>query len=206
MNVKFESIYCILRLKRQWKYSKVFHNGLEYYWKVPSFNKVEYKIWIDYFVLWSWNGNEDIPNYSRISRILLNDTFSPQSWIQNINRYILYSEIKTVIKIFQINPEYYWKVPSLNKAEYSIWIDIYCILRAKRLSKFEIFQTIILKGTFSQQSYIKFESIYMVFWDLNGNQDIPEYYWKLTPLNKAEYKIWIDIYRISRILMKGAFS
>ena len=107
------------------KYSRLFQNITERY---LLYTKLNTKFELTYTVFWYWNGNQNIPDYSRI---LLKGTFSKQSWIQNLNRHLWYFDIEMVIKIFQNILEYYWKVSSLNKAEYKIWIDIYGILRLK---------------------------------------------------------------------------
>ena len=86
-------------------------------------HKLECKIWIDILYSEIKTAMKIFQSIPQCSWILLKGNILQQSWIQNMNRYILCFEVEMVMKIFQIipeYPEYYWTILSLHKAEYKI--------------------------------------------------------------------------------------
>ena len=86
-------------------------------------HKLECKIWIDILYSEIKTAMKIFQSIPQCSWILLKGIILQQSWIQNMNRYILCFEVEMVMKIFQIIPEYpgyYWTILSLHKAEYKI--------------------------------------------------------------------------------------
>ena len=84
-----------------------------------------------------------------------------------------YRDMVTMYSYFDIR----WTEPiqdNLDVIDMWLWIYMYGILSRNGNQNSKYFR-MLLKGTFSQRCYVEFESTYMVFWEQNGDQNIPDF-------------------------------